>query len=392
MEMETDVLNSIDLGASMSESMSLFRRKCLAKWSPLIEAKGPRLAVVPEELKVNLAVIMENQAIHSARMNRSISMLEQTTLSDVTLPVKFALPLIRQAYPLLWATKVASIQPLPAISGGVGQIFYQDFLYEDTEGEPSTTTCDSDYALSSENAVPKRMKMTITASTITAYKDILAATWSSEVMEDVMGTLGLNVHSELINHCAQEIVREMDYRVLNAMIGGATAGNVSWSSTVEEGYTAKEWYETLGHAFIDASALIYAARYRRGEWIVGGQNVVKYIRKMQDFKPTPDADVYTRPTTQGVEIVGRVEGFWDVYTSVAIDDDTALMGVYPRSQLDTGFVLAPYIPIEAMPLIYADMTATTGVYTNKDKWTRNVRTRYAYKTVVGDLFATVTIT
>jgi len=391
MEMESNILGGIDLGSTLSESVKIFRQKCLNKWSPLIEAKGDNLAVVPDNMKMNLAVVMENQAIHSSRVAKA-GMFEQTTLSDVTLPVKFALPLIRQAYPNLWATKVAAIQPLAAISGGVGQIFYLDFLYEDTEDEPSTTTPDSNYALSSENAVPKRLKMTITAETITAYKDILAATWSSEVMEDVMGTLGLNVHQELITHCAQEIVREMDYRVLAAMIGGATAGAVSWSSTVPAGSTDKEHYETLGHAFIDASALIAAKRYRRGEWIVAGQNVVKYLRKMQDFKPTPDRDVYTQPTTQGVELVGRIEGFWNVYTSFSIDDDLALMGVYPRSQMDTGFVLAPYIPIEAMPLIYADMTAVTGVYTNKDKWTRNVRTRYAYKVVVGDLFATVTIT
>ena len=66
------------------------------------------------------------------------------------------------------------------------------------------------------------------------------------------------------------------------------------------------------------------------------------------------------------------------------------------SKTDTGYIFAPYIPMAAMPLVYAEYDGPAGtdpgVYRNVDKWTRNVRTRYGKKVVVPELFATITLT
>ena len=116
---------------------------------------------------------------------------------------------------------------------------------------------------------------------------------------------------------------------------------------------------------------------------------------MQDFTPT----ARTQPPISaqlGVEQVGTVTGFWDVYQTMMIDTNRAIMGVYPRSTTDTGYVFAPYVPLAPMPLVYAEYASPTdvtmpGAYTNVDKWSRNVRTRYGKKLVVPNLFSTLSI-
>jgi hypothetical protein len=90
--------------------------------------------------------------------------------------------------------------------------------------------------------------------------------------------------------------------------------------------------------------------------------------------------------------IGTLLDRWTVYKTTLIGATRGIMGIYPRSQINTNFVYAPYIPIQAMPLIYAGYDETTGNYQNVDAWTRNVRSRDAYKLVNPDAFATLTVT
>ena len=367
-----------------------YRQALVNKWQWFLEeSKG--LPAVPKHLWEAMAILFENQQAQSTP-----GLLEATLTTDVTLPQRYALPLIRNIYPQLLAAKICSVQPMPLESGGVAKIFWQDFEREDTgNGNTSLTQLDSDYALGAEDSVPKRIKMTIVSESLTAIKDILGASWSTEVMEDARGALGIDVEAELVQQMGGEIAREIDNRVLNEMMNGAGAGNVDWYWTVEEGYTAKEWYETLGHAIIDAEDDIFGYRYRKADWILAGRTVAKFIRKMQGFVPTRPND----PATQfslGISQIGTIDGMWDVYTSVMTDSNKALLGCYPRSQTDTGYIFAPYIPLAPMPLVYAeympyDDKTFPGGYRNTDKWSRNVRTRYGKRMVVPEMYATISI-
>ena len=367
-------------------------RALTEKWAWLLEGtKKQNLTPIPTHQWEAMAILFENQQAISNGIAT-----EATLKTDVTLPQRYALPIIRKVYPQLIAMKIASVQPMPLSSGGVMNVYYQDFKREDVSPETSLTVLDSDYAQSSENAVPKRVKMEITSQSVTADKKILGASWSTEIQEDARGALNIDVESELVDQMAMEILREIDQIVLAEILLWAGSGNVNWHWTMGDTYTsAKDWYETFGHACIDAEDLIYGNRYRKADWIVCGRNVTKYVRKMQDFMPT----ARTQPPISaqlGVEQVGTVTGFWDVYQTMMIDTNRAIMGVYPRSTTDTGYVFAPYIPLAPMPLVYAEYASPTdvtmpGAYTNVDKWSRNVRTRYGKKLVVPNLFATLSI-
>ena len=362
----------------------------ITKWSWLLEGtKKQALKPIPQQHWGTMAMLFENQLMSTKRF------MEATKTTDVDLPVTYSLPIIRKVWPNLVAFKIASVQPMPMSSGGVMNVFYQDFLREDAS-DTNLVVPDSDYAQSEENAVPKRVKMQIEKTTVTADKKILGASWSQEVEEDARGALNIDVENELVTQMSLEILHEIDQIILAEILLWASAGNVNWAWTLGATYVAaKDWYETLGHAMIDAEDLIYAQRFRKADWIVAGRRVVRFIRKMQDFKPAPRNQPFD-PFAMGVEHVGQVEGFWDVYLTSYINQDRAIMGCYPRSQTDTGYVYAPYIPLMPMPKVYAEFLAyddatLPGAYINTDKWSRNVRTRYAKKLVVPQLFATLSI-
>jgi len=390
-------MSVMDAGASYKgflDNRRAYLEALVGKWEWFLGSgtkKNP-LTPIPEKLHEAMAILFENQSIISA----GGSVIEQTMTTDVSLPVKYALPIVRKVYPQLILAKIASIQPMPLTSGGVMQIFYQNFLREDVSPETSLTTADSDYAFKGENEVPNRVKMTITSETVTAIKDILGASWSTEVQEDARGALNIDVESELVNNCAMEILRELEQRSLNEILTGATGGNVTWSWTVPAAYTrAKDWYETLFHGFLDAETLIWNNRYRHADWIICGRTLVSYAMKAATFVP---AERLTPPGPQatGVEYVGRIMGLWDLYVTPYIGTNRGIMGIYPRSTIDTGYVFAPYIPLAPMPLVYAEYAGPSdatmpGAYKNVDKWSRNIRTRNAKKMVVPEMYSTLTI-
>jgi len=367
------------------QSRRRYEEHLVSKWAYLLEGtRKQKLKPIPEHLHKVMAMLFENQ---QATCRRGSLFGEDNLKSDVTLPEKYALPIIRKVYPELWITKVGAIQPLPLSSGGVGRVFYQDFIRE--ADDTSLTSPQPNFALGSEGSVPKKVKMTIESETVEAEKDILGACWSTDVQEDARGAMGIDIESELVDQISQEILREHDQRCITELTEGAGAGNADWHWTLDEGYTAKEWYETLADAVIDSEDLIFGYRFRNADWMLCGRNAYKFIRKMSDFKPADRPSVGGQSIQLGVELVGRIEGFWDVYRSPYQDTNKILLGPYPRTQTDTGYIYAPYIPLGPMPLVYGEYDSDTGVYKNTDKWSRNVRTRHATALVVPELYSTV---
>ncbi len=386
------VLEEGDNYLSIRRALDLYEEALIDKWRWLLEgtahpdSKETALPKIDQRLWKPLAYLFENQQYQTQILQ------EDTLKTDVTLPITYSLPLIRKVFPSLIATRICAIQPMPAFSGGTVKCFFQDFERVDTE--ESTTTPDSDYAYATEGSVPKTVKMTITSTQVTAGKDILAATWSSEVAEDARGTLGIDVEAEHLNEMGNEIVREMDTRILAEIMSGASAGNVNWSATVPSGYISEEWYRTLGHAFIQAKNLVEAARFRQCDYIVAGPTLAEYFELMKNFTTTDET-----PAQPGIRLstvrIGTINKSVDVYKSFALTGANALKGIvgyYPPSQIDAGYIYLPYIPLAPMPLVYAGMNASTGAYENKDKWTRNVRTRWGKYLVNGQCFSTMTKT
>lgn len=360
------------------------------RWRPLLEGNEDK-GLKPLDRKVWpwMAMLFENQYT-LAPDGRVEDLLETTALTDVSLPQRFALPIVRKVYPQLIVSEIASIQPMPAVSGGAAKIFYMTHK-EATAGTTLHDNLDSDRALGSESSVPLKIKAAITSETVTARKHILGAEWTSEVAEDLRFSLGIDIEQELINVMANEILRELDYEFLNVILNGATAGDTEWDETVPSGTDTVAHWQTLYGALVDASNDIFANRYKDGEYIVAGTTLAGYIAKMRGYEGVK-GDVVQNRGSVAVVRMGTLMERWTVYKTTMIGAARGIMGIYPTSQLDGNFVYAPYIPVQAMPLVYAAYNETTGAYQNKDSWTRNVRSRGAFKLVNPDAFSTLTVT
>lgn len=365
------------------------------KWSPFLShVKTPEYELPPIDPKLwpMMAMMFENQIMANPKPR---SVYEATTKTTVALPVKHTLPIIRSVFPSLIMNKICSVQPMPKMSGGTMQIFWMNIYREDVSPATDVVNPDSDYALSEENAVPKRLRMDVVSDSVTAEKDILNATWSTEIEEDAMGALGIDVEREMLDAMGGEILREHEERVLNEILAGATAGNVNWAWTMGGTYTSHtDWYQTLHHAFIDAEQNVRTNRHRRCNYIVCGLTVVSYVRKASWFQADQGSGDPAGPISSGVVREGRV-GLWDIYSTPYINANVAIVSYYPETMLHAGYVWSPYIPLAPMPKVYAEMLphddAVPGALVNRDKWNRNVRTRNAKRMVQPNMFATVTI-
>lgn len=377
---------------TMTEENRLYVTAMVKKWAPLMGESflGLKIKPVPPKMWPAMAIAFENQVLANPTPK---SLYEATVKSDITLPTKYTLPIIRQVFPNLIMMKIASVQPMPKMSGGVMQLFWMDFQRED-KGNENVTVIDSTYAQRNENAVPKRLKMAVHSHSATATKDILNATWSMEVEEDAMGALGIDVEAELVEEMAAEILREIESRVLNEILVGATAGNANWSWTVPATYTAATWYETLYHSIIDADNYIWNNRHRSADYIICGTTFAGYLQKTEDF--TSESEPDQGPVRSGVQRIGTFRKMWDVYKTPYINAQRAIVSYYPVSMLHAGYIWAPYIPLMPMPKVYAEMepyndATLPGAYVNTDKWNRNVRTRNAKYFCAPEMFATLSI-
>ena len=380
---------------SLADEQKAYRAGLVKKWAWYMgeTVLGKSVQPIEPRLWEMMAVLFENQ-LQANRPPQSI--YEATTLTTVPIPTTWALPIIRDLFPSLIMNKICSVQPMPAQSAGSMRVYWWRAYREDNSPEDRVTVPDSDYTPRDENAVPKRLRYKLTNTTVEATKDILNATWSSEAEEDVAGGLGLNLEQELLTVMTEEILRELEQRVLTAILVGATAGNVNWAWTPTAAYTsAQEYYQTLFHAFIDAENYVAAAMYRNCDYIIAGSRVLGYLKKASTWEMAPRSLDPAGPVASGVQLSGRV-GMWDVYSTPYINQDRAIISYYPKGMLHGGYIFAPYIPLMPMPKVYAEMqpyddATLPGAYVNTDKWNRNVRTRNAVYFCEPQMFATISI-
>lgn len=387
-----------DITIGVEESYQAFQRRqaayataCLKKWQGFL--KGEEFELEPVKLPQNrwpfLAMMLEAQQIECRKQRGRITaampgLVEDTLSADLVMPEPMTLAIVRDTFPRLIVWDIMSVQPMGWDSGGKSTIFYWKGYYDD--GVPtSMKPTDVDYAVSAEATTPAPIKFKLTSADVTATKNALRATWSSEAALRLKGRLGLDLEGELVNEMSAEIARELNGTILTQLETDAGAGNVNWLWTPAAGYTAKEWYQTLGDAVIDASNLIYTNLYREASWVIAGTALAGYFAKMSEFQPVPNLQEETIDV--GFRLIGTINGgLVKVYKTSLIDQYHGIVGCNPRGLLNADAVWAPWIPLTLSPLVYAGVDVD-GHWTNTDEWTRNVTTWGAYKTVETLAFA-----
>ena len=233
---------------------------------------------------------------------------------------------------------------------------------------------------------------------VTAITKKLKAKWSPELGQDLNAYHNLDAEVELTSILSEQIALEIDREILNDLIQGATAGTYYWSRSpglfvnrttgVELGATSaapdftgtvSEWYETLIETINDVSAQIHRKTLRGGaNFLVTSPEVANILEFTAGFRASVTADA-DRGTAGAVK-VGAVSKKFDVYVDPYFPRNVVLVGRKGGSFLESGYVYAPYVPLQVTPTIFGteDFVPRKGVMT-----------RYAKKMVRPDMYGLV---
>jgi hypothetical protein len=255
----------------------------------------------------------------------------------------------------------------------------------------------ADWALENVTAIPE-IEIKVDSVAVTAQTKKLKAKWTPELGQDLNAYHNLDAEVELTSILSEQIALEIDREILEELIKGATAGTLYWarspglfvdretgaeigasSAAPDFTGTVSEWYETLLETVNDVSARIHRKTLRGGaNFLVTSPEVASILEFTAGFRAA--VVVGDDRGTAGAVKVGQLSKKLDVYVDPYFPRNVLLVGRRGGSFLESGFVYAPYVPLQVTPTIFGieDFVPRKGVMT-----------RYAKKMVRPDMYGLV---
>jgi len=226
------------------------------------------------------------------------------------------------------------------------------------------------------------------AVTVSVTERKLRAQWSPELAQDVSAFHNIDAEAELTALLSEEVAAEIDREILRDLRKGA-AWNLRWDyngwkrfSAGQAPYTQKDWNQTLITTINQISAQIHKSTLRGGaNWIVCSSEVSAIFDDLEYFhvsNASPEQDSYN----MGIEKVGTLSGRFTVYRDPYFPANQVLIGHKGTSLLDTGYVYAPYVPLQLTPTMYNPFNFTP---------IKGIMTRYAKKMVNNRFYGRITV-
>ena len=235
---------------------------------------------------------------------------------------------------------------------------------------------------------------------ITAQTKKLKAKWTPELGQDLNAYHNLDAEVELTSILSEQIALELDREILADLVNGATAATYYWSRSpglfvnretgAELGATSaapdftgtvSEWYETLIETINDVSAQIHRKTLRGGaNFCVVSPEVANILEFTAGFRANVTADADRGDI--GAVKVGSLNRKFDVIVDPYFPRNAILIGRKGSSFLESGYVYAPYVPLQTTPTIFGpeDFVPRKGVMT-----------RYGKKMVRPDMYGLVIV-
>jgi len=229
---------------------------------------------------------------------------------------------------------------------------------------------------------------------VTAVTKKLKAKWTPELGQDLNAYHNLDAEVELTQILSEQIALEIDREILEDLVEGARAGVRYWSrapgdflnretgaanAAPEFTGNVSEWYETLIESINDVSAQIHRKTLRgAANFIVCGPEVANILEFTAGFRANVTAD--SDRGEAGAVKVGSLSKKLDIMVDPYFMRNVILVGRRGSSFLESGYVYAPYVPLQTTPTIFGveDFVPRKGVMT-----------RYAKKMVRPDMYGLV---
>ena len=224
--------------------------------------------------------------------------------------------------------------------------------------------------------------------TVSVTERKLRAQWSPELAQDVAAFHNIDAEAELTALLSEQVAAEIDREILRDLRKGA-AWTLRWDyngwkrlNNQSTPYTQKDWNQTLITAINQISAQIHKSTLRGGaNWIVVSSEISAIFDDLQYFhvsNAAPEQDQYN----MGIERVGTLAGRYQVYRDPYFPPNTVLLGHKGTSLLDTGYIYAPYVPLQLTPTMYNPFNFTP---------IKGIMTRYAKKMVNNRFFGRIIV-
>tara|TARA_R110000868_G_scaffold102142_2_gene281299 strand:- start:18578 stop:20458 length:1881 start_codon:yes stop_codon:yes gene_type:complete len=257
------------------------------------------------------------------------------------------------------------------------------------------------------NARLPEIDIRVDSVAVTAISKKLKAKWTPELAQDLNAYHNLDAEVELTSILSEQIALEIDQEIIQDLIAGATAATLYWSRSPgkflnrETGQilgtvagntvaviaypdftgTVSEWYETLLETVNDVSARIHRKTLRGGgNVIVTSPEVAGILEFTSGFRASVGVD--DEKGSWGVKNVGSISRKMDIMVDPYFPRNLILVARKGSSFLESGYVYAPYVPLQVTPTIFGteDFVPRKGVMT-----------RYAKKMVRPDMYGLVVV-
>lgn len=214
--------------------------------------------------------------------------------------------------------------------------------------------------------------------TVSVVERKLRATWSPELAQDVSAFHNIDAEAELTAILSEQIAAEIDREILRDLRKGAP-WQARWDvngwrrmAAFSTNYTQKDWNQELFTKINQISAQIHKSTLRGGaNFIVVSSEISALFDNLEFFHVT-DASAESDQYNMGIEKIGSLSGRYQVFRDPYAPHWSIIIGHKGKSLLDTGYIYAPYVPMQLTPTMYNPFNFAP---------IKGIMTRYAKKMV-----------
>lgn len=214
--------------------------------------------------------------------------------------------------------------------------------------------------------------------TVSVEERKLRATWSPELAQDVAAFQNIDAEAELTAILSEQIAAEIDREILRDL-RKAAPWQLKWDHNgwrkitgYSTNYTQKDWNQELFTTINKISAQIHKATLRGGANFIVVSSEISAVFDNLEFFHVSDASAEQDQYNMGIERIGSLNNRYQVYRDPYAPAWSIILGHHGKSMLDTGYVYAPYVPMQLTPTMYNPYNAAP---------VKMILTRYAKKVV-----------
>jgi len=251
------------------------------------------------------------------------------------------------------------------------------------------------------NANIPELDMQIDSVSIDTETKKLKVKWTPELGQDMQAYHGIDAEVELTQAMSRHIEQEIDSMILEDLIKGATASLKFWSrspgkfvnrntgadisaSTSPPDFTGNvsEWYQTLIETMNEVSAEMYRKIVAgSANFAVCGPEIANVLEMTSGF--AANMTVGEDKGNAGTLNIGSVSRKFEIFVTPYISKNIMLIGRKGSEFLESGYVYAPYIPLQMTPLLLDPESFTPR---------KGLMTRFGRKMVRPDFYGIVIVT